>query len=54
MLALDFSKVLIYRTPNLLSALNNGTIRASIKEGTRVGIVLKEDPMTGKITQVVV
>ncbi len=34
--------------------MNNGTIRASIKEGMRVGIVLKEDQRTGKITQGVV
>jgi uncharacterized repeat protein (TIGR03833 family) len=44
----------IYITPNLLSAMNNGTIRASIKEGMRVGIVLKEDQRTGKITQGIV
>jgi uncharacterized repeat protein (TIGR03833 family) len=53
-LALDFSNVLIYITPNLLSAMNNGTIKASIKEGTRVGIVLKKDQRTRKITQGVV
>jgi uncharacterized repeat protein (TIGR03833 family) len=30
--------------------MNNGTIRANIKEGMNVGIVLKEDQRTGKIT----
>jgi uncharacterized repeat protein (TIGR03833 family) len=34
--------------------MSNGTIRANIKEGMKVGIVLKEDQRTGKITQGVV
>ncbi|HEY3362242.1 MAG TPA: YwbE family protein [Methanosarcina sp.] len=34
--------------------MNNGTIRANIKEGMNVGIVLKENQKTGKITQGVV
>lgn len=31
--------------------MSNGTIRANLKEGMNVGIVLKEDQKTGKITQ---
>ena len=53
-LGVNFSNVHIYIIPNLPSAMSNGTIRANIKEGTRVGIVLKEDQRTGKITQGVV
>jgi uncharacterized repeat protein (TIGR03833 family) len=34
--------------------MSSSTIRVNIKEGMRVGIVLKEDPRTGKITQGVV
>jgi len=34
--------------------MNNGTIRANIKEGMKVGIVLKEDQRTGKITKGIV
>ncbi len=34
--------------------MSNGTVRASIKEGMNVGIVLKEDQKTGKITRGVV
>ncbi|HWQ49256.1 MAG TPA: YwbE family protein [Methanosarcina sp.] len=34
--------------------MNKGTIRANIKEGISVGIVLKQDQKTGKITQGVV
>ena len=34
--------------------MNNGTIRANIKEGMNVGIVLKKDQRTGKITQGIV
>ncbi len=34
--------------------MTNGTIRANIKEGMNVGIVLKQDQRTGKITQGVV
>lgn len=34
--------------------MNNCNIRANIKEGLSVGIVLKEDQRTGKITQGVV
>ena len=30
--------------------MSNGTSRANIKEGMKVGIVLKEDQRTGKIT----
>lgn len=30
--------------------MNKGTIRANIKEGMNVGIVLKQDQKTGKIT----
>jgi uncharacterized repeat protein (TIGR03833 family) len=39
---------------NLPSGMNNGSVRANIKEGLNVGIVLKEDQRTGKITQGVV
>jgi uncharacterized repeat protein (TIGR03833 family) len=46
--------VMIYIIPNLPSAMSNGTIRANIKEGMSVGIVLKADQRTGKITQGVV
>ncbi len=34
--------------------MSNGTIRVNIKEGMSVGIVLKEDQRTGKITKGVV
>ncbi|WP_292381483.1 YwbE family protein [Methanosarcina sp. UBA289] len=34
--------------------MSNGTIRANIKEGMSVGIVLKADQKTGKITRGVV
>lgn len=34
--------------------MNNGSIRTNIKEGLSVGIVLKQDQRTGKITQGVV
>ncbi|HET8686654.1 MAG TPA: YwbE family protein [Methanosarcina sp.] len=34
--------------------MSKGTIRANIKEGMSVGIVLKQDQRTGKITQGVV
>ena len=53
-LAVNFSNVLIYIIPDLPSAMINGTIRANIKEGMSVGIVLKEDQRTGKITQGIV
>jgi uncharacterized repeat protein (TIGR03833 family) len=46
--------VIIYIIPNLPSAMSIGTIRANIKEGMSVGIVLKEDQRTGKITKGVV
>ena len=36
------------------SLMNNGTVRANIKEGMNVGIVLKQDQRTGKITQGIV
>ncbi len=49
-----FSNVHLYIVPNLPSAMSNGTIRANIKEGIRVGIVLKEDQRTGKVTKGVV
>jgi uncharacterized repeat protein (TIGR03833 family) len=49
-----FPNVLIYITPNLPSAMSNGTIRSNIKEGMNVGIVLKGDQRTGKITQGIV
>ncbi|MGB9928282.1 MAG: YwbE family protein [Methanosarcina sp.] len=34
--------------------MSNGNIRSNIKEGLNVGIVLKQDQKTGKITQGVV
>jgi uncharacterized repeat protein (TIGR03833 family) len=34
--------------------MTNGNIRSNIKEGLSVGIVLKQDQRTGKITQGVV
>jgi len=34
--------------------MNAGTTRSNIKEGLKVGIVLKKDQRTGKITQGVV
>lgn len=34
--------------------MNNGSIRSNIKEGLNVGIVLKQDQKTGKITRGVV
>lgn len=34
--------------------MSNGSIRANIKEGLNVGIVLKEDQRSGKITQGIV
>ena len=46
--------VMIYIIPNLPSAMSNGTIRANIKEGMNVGIVLKEDQRTEKITRGIV
>jgi uncharacterized repeat protein (TIGR03833 family) len=49
-----FSNIHLYVTPNLPSAMSNGTIRANIKEGMSVEIVLKEDQKTGKITKGVV
>jgi uncharacterized repeat protein (TIGR03833 family) len=49
-----FKNVLIYISMNLLSAMNNGSVRSNIKEGLKVGIVLKQDQKTGKITQGVV
>lgn len=49
-----FSNVHLYITPDLPSAMNNGTVRANIKEGMSVGIVLKADQKTGKITRGVV
>jgi uncharacterized repeat protein (TIGR03833 family) len=45
---------MIYIVPNLPSAMSNGTIRINIKEGMSVGIVLKEDQKTGKITRGIV
>lgn len=39
---------------NLLSAMNNGSVRSNIKEGLNVGIVLKQDQRTGKITRGIV
>ncbi len=39
---------------DLPSAMNNGNIRSNIKEGLNVGIVLKQDQRTGKITRGVV
>ena len=45
---------MIYIPVNLPSAMNNGSIRANIKEGLSVGIVLKQDQRTGKITRGVV
>lgn len=49
-----FSNVHLYITPDLPSAMNNGTVRANIKEGLSVGIVLKADQRTGKITRGIV
>ncbi len=49
-----FSNVHFYILLNLPSAMNNGTVRANIKEGLNVGIVLKADQRTGKITQGIV
>ena len=49
-----FSNLHLYITPDLPSAMNNGTVRANIKEGMSVGIVLKADQKTGKITRGVV
>jgi uncharacterized repeat protein (TIGR03833 family) len=43
-----------YITLNLPSAMSSGKIRANIKEGMKVGIVLKQDQRTGKITQGIV
>ncbi|AAM32026.1 MULTISPECIES: YwbE family protein [Methanosarcina] len=34
--------------------MNNGSMRSNIKEGLNVGIVLKQDQKTGKITRGVV
>jgi len=34
--------------------MNSGNIRSNVKEGLSVGIVLKQDQRTGKITQGVV
>jgi uncharacterized repeat protein (TIGR03833 family) len=34
--------------------MNNGNVRSNIKEGLNVGIVLKQDQRTGKITHGVV
>ena len=34
--------------------MNKGTIRENIKEGASVGIVLKQDQRSGKITQGIV
>ncbi|WP_243683912.1 YwbE family protein [Methanosarcina barkeri] len=51
---LFFSNVHLYITPDLPSAMNNGTVRANIKEGLNVGIVLKADQRTGKITRGIV
>lgn len=39
---------------DLPSSMNNGNIRSNIKEGLNVGIVLKQDQRTGKITRGVV
>jgi uncharacterized repeat protein (TIGR03833 family) len=39
---------------NLLSSMNISSIRANIKEGMNVGIVLKKDQKSGKITQGIV
>ena len=39
---------------DLPSAMNNGSVRSNIKEGLKVGIVLKQDQRTGKITPGVV
>lgn len=39
---------------NLNPIMNKGTNRANIKEGLSVGIVLKQDQRSGKITQGVV
>ncbi|AAM04760.1 conserved hypothetical protein [Methanosarcina acetivorans C2A] len=44
----------IYIITNLPTAMSKGSIRANIKEGLKVGIVLKQDQKTGKITQGVV
>jgi hypothetical protein len=52
--SLIFSNVHAYIIPNLPSTMNNGSIRSNIKPGLKVGIVLKEDQRTGKITQGVV
>lgn len=49
-----FLNVLIYIAMNLLSAMNNGSVRSNIKEGLNVGIVLKQDQRTGKITRGIV
>jgi len=34
--------------------MNSGNIRSNVKEGLSVGIVLKQDQRTGKITQGIV
>ena len=39
---------------NLLSSMNISSIRANIKEGMNVGIVLKKDQRSGKITKGIV
>jgi uncharacterized repeat protein (TIGR03833 family) len=39
---------------NLPSSMNSSSIRANIKEGLNVGIVLKKDQRSGKITQGIV
>lgn len=46
-----FSNVHLYIIPDSPSAMSNGTVRANIKEGMSVGIVLKADQKTGKITR---
>lgn len=50
----QFLNVMIYIAVNLPSAMNNGSIRSNIKEGLDVGIVLKQDQRTGKITRGIV
>lgn len=45
---------MFYIIMDLLFVMNGGNIRKNIKEGLNVGIVLKQDQRTGKITKGVV
>ena len=50
----QFFNVLFYIAVDLPSAMNSGSIRSNIKEGLEVGIVLKQDQRTGKLTRGIV